>query len=72
MKTVNLKINSCRQCPFIEYGPFQSTDGFDRGQDWVCRKTNAKIAGFVEWHEVAKIEIPKWCPMEEVDIKELE
>lgn len=62
--TIQTTITSCRQCPFFKEGDAQSTDGFDRGHDWICKKKNGKkIAGFVEWHEVDKIEIPNWCPI---------
>ncbi len=66
MKTVKIEfeIKSCRECPFWKQGDRQSTDGFDSGNDWFCKKQNGKkIASFVEWHEVDKIEIPKWCPI---------
>jgi hypothetical protein len=60
---IELDINSCKQCPFWKEGPYQSTDGFDHGYDWICTKANKTIAGFVEWHEVNKIKIPEWCPV---------
>lgn len=37
-----------------------------QGKNWLCTHDKSKgkiIAGFVEWHEVNKIEIPKWCPV---------
>ncbi len=64
MRSVEIKysISSCLRCPFLVKGPFESTDGFDRGQNWYCGKSdNKKIVGFVEWHEEKKIEIPQWC-----------
>lgn len=61
--TIQTEISSCRQCPFYKEGPRESTDGFDSGNDWICTKADRKIAGFVEWHEVRKIEIPEWCPI---------
>lgn len=61
--TATIQISSCKQCPFFKEGPDESTDGFDRGNDWMCgAKENKIISGFVEWHEVDKIQIPKWCP----------
>jgi hypothetical protein len=66
MKEVAIKttITSCKQCPFFKEGDRQTTDGFDSGNDWICKKANGRvIAGFVEWHEVSKTEIPKWCPI---------
>lgn len=59
---IELEIKTCRQCPFWKEGFPQSTDGFDRGNDWLCAKQNKIIAGFVEWHEVDKIPVPDWCP----------
>ena len=59
---IQLEIKSCQECPFWEEGDRRSTDDFDSGHDWFCKKkNNKKIAGFVEWHE--KVEIPKWCPI---------
>ena len=58
---VQLEIKSCKECPFFKEGPTESTDGFDSGNDWICKKKNKKIAGFVEWRD--KIEIPEWCPV---------
>jgi len=61
--TIKLEITSCKQCPFFKEGDRETTDGFDSGNDWLCTKKNKLIAGFVEWHEVSKIEVPKWCPI---------
>ena len=58
---IELEIFSCRDCPHIETGSDYSTDGWDRGCDWFCKKMNKKkIVGFVEWHDNPKI--PIWCP----------
>jgi len=64
--TITTKITSCRKCPHFKEGPTESTDGFDSGNDWICNHPKKKgfiIAGFVEWHEVAKTSIPEWCPI---------
>lgn len=65
MTTIKIEITTCRQCPFFKEGPMQSTDGWDRGHDWICTKMEGerKIAGFVEWHEIDKIPVPDWCPV---------
>lgn len=63
MKTISIEIKSCKNCPFWKEGPRESTDGFDSGNDWMCSKVNRIIEPFVEWHEVSKVEIPKWCPL---------
>jgi len=67
--TIKVKISSCKHCPFFKMGITESTDGFDSGNDWFCAYHNDGhesgykiISGFVEWHEVSKIEIPDWCP----------
>lgn len=63
-RTAVIEITSCKNCPHFHMGPTESTDGFDSGNDWFCRKCNMrKIAVFVEWHEVSKTEIPDWCPI---------
>lgn len=61
--TATIQITSCKQCPFFKEGPTESIDGWDRGNDWMCGAKDDKIIrGFVEWHEVDKVEIPNWCP----------
>ncbi len=61
---IQLDIKSCKECPFWKEGPSETTDGFDRGNDWICTKNKNKIiAGFVEWHEVNKTPVPEWCPI---------
>lgn len=62
-KKALLEITNCQDCTHFKQGHAQSTDGFDRGHDWHCTKADKCIAGFVEWHEENKIEIPKWCPI---------
>ena len=60
---IKIEINSCKQCPFFNTANQWSSDGWDRMEDWVCKKNNAKtIAKAVEWHEEKHIEIPEWCP----------
>lgn len=54
---------TCKDCSYWKEGQDDSTDDFDRGNDWICTKMNKIIAGFVEWHEVNKILIPHWCPL---------
>lgn len=67
MAKVILEIDSCSKCPFFKEGPMESTDGWDRGCDWLCTKTGKDkvIAGFVEWHEKPKV--PDWCPIRVVE-----
>lgn len=58
-----LKIENCSECPFLKVGPLYSLDGFDRGCDWTCSKTNKEVAGFIERPSEEPKEIPKWCPL---------
>lgn len=63
MAKIIIDIKTCRECPFFKITKVSSTDGWDRGEeDWHCNKKDKKIAGFVEWHEEDKIEVPEWCP----------
>lgn len=59
-----LEIKNCKECPRFFTTNEYSTDGFDYMEDWMCSETkpSRKIQGAVEWHEVDKIEVPKWCP----------
>ena len=65
MATIQLEINSCRDCPFFTTANQWSSDGWDRMEDWMCKHSDPhkKIEGSVEWHEENKIEIPDWCPI---------
>jgi hypothetical protein len=59
---VEIEINSCRECKHFKEGNRQSTDGWDEGFDWFCKKMeDKKIAGFVECDDKPKI--PTWCPI---------
>ena len=59
-----LRITNCEQCQHLEIGPSYSLDGFDRGNDWKCKRADREIAGFVEWRESDKPKtIPEWCPL---------
>lgn len=59
-----LKITKCDECPHLDVGTSYSLDGFDRGNDWQCKKANRMIAQFVEWRESDKPKsIPAWCPL---------
>jgi hypothetical protein len=58
-------VTNCKKdCSFWKEGKFVCTDDFDGGHDWICTggKKEKIIAGFVEWHEEKKIEVPDWCP----------
>lgn len=69
---VKLEINSCDKCPFHKVTKSYSTDGWDRVEDWECKKVGKVIAKMIDNFE--KVAIPKWCPygenIEEVDVFE--
>lgn len=71
MAKIKIEINSCKQCPHFYTTNQWSSDGWDRMEDWMCRKANKKIQGCVEWHEESKIKIPDWCPILQTDMEEL-
>jgi len=62
MAKIVIDIENCKQCPLFYTTNQYSTDGFDRMEDWMCKKANKKIRGAVEWHEEKDIKIPDWCP----------
>lgn len=62
MTKIIIDIKSCKECPNFETKNHHSTDGWDRMEDWFCKKEQKIIQGAVEWHEESKIKIPKWCP----------
>lgn len=59
---IGIEIESCKKCPFFDTRNHWSSDGWDRMEDWFCKKAEKKIAGCVEWHEEKGIKIPEWCP----------
>jgi hypothetical protein len=61
---IQLEIKTCKECPFFEEKRMYTADSWEMPYDWFCKKAkNRKIAGYVEWHEEDKVEIPKWCPV---------
>ena len=60
----------CKDCKYKTTNNGYSTDGFDYMEDWICTKSNRVIQGAVEWHEEKKIEAPKWCPIDIVNIRD--
>ncbi len=42
MKELTIKIKSCKDCPFLKIGNSYSLDGWDRGEDWSCKKKSNK------------------------------
>lgn len=61
-RTVRLTIKKCRECPHVEIGMNYSLDGWDRGNDWKCKKADRTIASFVERPSDEPL-IPMWCPL---------
>lgn len=62
MAKIEIEIENCSKCPHFYTGNQYSTDGWDRMEDWMCKKADRKIRGSVEWHEEKGIKIPDWCP----------
>ena len=63
-KPAVLEMKRCVDCPFFERKRFYTADSWEEAYDWFCNKAKGKkIAGYVEWHEAPKIEIPDWCPL---------
>ena len=64
MPKITIEIKTCRDCPFFEEKRHYTADSFELAHDWFCKaKNNAKIAGYVEWHEEDKVQVPDWCPV---------
>lgn len=61
MTEISIHIKDCRECPHFEINGSYSTDGFDHGDDWYCKREQRQIAKFVEWTD--KMEVPNWCPI---------
>lgn len=68
MTKIVIDIKSCKDCPFFDTRNQWSSDGWDRMEDWYCKRAEKKIQGAVEWHEEKKIQIPDWCPSLETKI----
>ncbi len=65
-----IEIDSCKNCPHFEEKPYPTADSFERAHNWHCKKKDGeKIAGYVEWHEESKIEIPDWCPILKTNVQ---
>jgi hypothetical protein len=65
MPKIIIEINNCKhdKCPHFTITKTESTDGFDLGEYWHCKKADRQIAAFVEWHEERKELVPDWCPL---------
>lgn len=63
-KPAVLEMKRCVDCPFFERRRMWTEDSWEEAYDWFCKKAKGKkIAGYVEWYEAPKIEIPEWCPL---------
>lgn len=61
---IEIEIVSCKHCPHFTTANQWSSDGWDRMEDWVCKKMDNKtISHSVEWYEEKDIKIPEWCPI---------
>lgn len=72
MAQIIINIENCNQCPHWKAENFNSTDGWDSMEDWMCYydpDNKRKIAGAVEWHD--KIAIPDWCKISLTNNKQI-
>lgn len=62
---IEIEINNCKldKCPHFWISKVESTDGWDRGEYWHCKKADKQIAAFVEWNEEKETSVPDWCPL---------
>ena len=67
MKIV-IDIKNCRGCPHFETKNPCSSDGWDRMEDWFCKKEQKTISKAVEWTDEKYLEIPEWCPCQIQDM----
>lgn len=62
---ISIEIKNCIECPFIKTilanEPFKNGNTDFSKFDWFCEKSKKQIQKEVEFFEVDKIEIPKWC-----------
>ncbi len=57
-------MKQCVDCPFFKRERMYTADSWEEAYNWFCgKKDGKKIAGYVEWNEADKIEIPDWCPL---------
>ena len=64
MPKVLIVIESCAECGYLNRGMSYSLDGFDRGSDWICKKSNKIICQFVESEaEGKRFGIPESCEL---------
>lgn len=62
MAKIELKIKTCRECPFFREERMYTADSWEMAFDWFCdKKDGKKIRGYVETFD--KVKIPKWCPI---------
>ena len=65
MKTVNLVITSCTECPHCDISRDYTEDSFETCFRWVCKFDIDKprdIRRYVDWNDNKK-HIPDWCPL---------
>ena len=62
MTKITLNIKTCKECPHCIVTDY-STDGWDRVEDWLCKKKDRDIIIGVDWHRTKNVRVPKWCPV---------
>jgi hypothetical protein len=63
-KSVNLKIESCIDCPNCKTERDYTSDSFEYCEKWNCNFSGKSkvIRRYVDWHDHDKF-IPDWCPL---------
>ena len=68
MKIINLYVNVCDDCPYLNYDPHYSmstASGYDCEHD-----KGGRIIDDHQWKNGQKIIIPDWCPLPDVGRRE--
>jgi|APSaa5957512622_1039677.scaffolds.fasta_scaffold204004_1 hypothetical protein len=76
--SVNLKIETCKDCPHLETERFYTADSWEHVVKWFCSKTDRPKSGttdrcerlpissdiaYVERPSEEPSKIPDWCPL---------
>lgn len=64
MRTINLQIISCDQCPHWNSQKYYTSDSWEDVQEWTCHyhSKRTKRISLQDWNDKSP-EIPKWCPL---------
>lgn len=76
--SVNLKLETCKECPHLKTEDYLTSDSWDHVTTWYCGKSdrpkpedrdwkpiveNSSYIANVEWPSEEPKKIPKWCPL---------